>query len=182
MDDLRRAIRRLCRLGSILGIRVSLVDLLGIHMGQDDKSLIAEVSKQLRFDEGVRKTAYADHLGYLTIGVGRLIDAARPGAGLRDGEIEMLLRNDILDRITQLENRLPWFRDLDEPRQGVLINMAFQLGIEGLLGFKTTLSLIAKCQYYAASEQMLLSKWANQTPKRANRLAQQMKTGRWVLQ
>lgn len=151
-------------------------------MSQDDKSLITEVAKQLRYDEGVRRTAYADHLGYLTIGVGRLIDASRPGAGLRDGEIEMLLRNDILDRVTQLEKRLPWFNDLDEPRQGVLINMAFQLGVEGLMGFKTTLELIAKGQYAKAAEQMLKSKWANQTPKRANRLAEQMKTGKWVFQ
>lgn len=149
-------------------------------MNRDDKSLIAEVSKQLRYDEGVRKTAYADHLGYLTIGVGRLIDPTRVGAGLRDGEIEMLLRNDIMDRLGQLSKNLSWFDDLDEARQGVLINMAFQLGMSGLMGFKTTLDLVSRGMYDEASEQMLKSKWANQTPARAKRLAQQMKTGRWV--
>lgn len=148
-------------------------------MGDD---LISTAAAQLRYDEGVRKTAYKDHLGYLTIGVGRLIDASRAGAGLRDDEIEMLLRNDIMDRVSQLSKRIPWFNDLDEARQGVLVNMAFQLGTEGLMGFKTTLELIAKGQYVKAAEQMLKSKWANQTPKRANRLAEQMKTGKWVFQ
>ena len=142
--------------------------------------LISTVAAQLRYDEGVRKTAYKDHLGYLTIGVGRLIDASRAGAGLRDGEIEMLLRNDIMDRVSQLSKRLPWFNDLDEARQGVLLNMAFQLGVDGLMGFRTTLDLIGKGRYTEASEQMLKSKWASQTPARARRMSEQMKTGRWV--
>ena len=142
--------------------------------------LISAVAAQLRYDEGVRKTAYKDHLGYLTIGVGRLIDASRAGAGLRDGEIEMLLRNDIMDRVSQLSKRLPWFDALDEARQGVLVNMAFQLGIEGLMGFKTTLALISQGDYDQASQQMLKSKWASQTPARARRMSEQMKTGKWV--
>lgn len=145
-----------------------------------DDGLIAKSAAQLRYDEGVRKTAYADHLGYLTIGVGRLIDASRVGAGLRDGEIEMLLRNDIMDRLSQLSKRLSWFNELDEARQGVLVNMAFQLGVSGLMGFKTTLDLIGKGRYDEASEQMLKSRWAGQTPARAKRMAEQMKTGRWV--
>lgn len=138
------------------------------------------LARQLRGDEGVRKVAYQDHLGFWTIGVGRLIDDRKPGAGLRDGEIEMLLRNDIMDRVSQLSKRLPWFNDLDEARQGVLVNMAFQLGVDGLMGFRTTLDLIGKGRYTEASEQMLKSKWASQTPARAKRMAEQMKTGKWV--
>lgn len=144
--------------------------------------MIAEVAQQLRADEGFRRTVYQDHLGYWTIGVGRLVDPSKPGAGLRDGEIEMMLRNDIMDRVSQLSRRLSWFDALDEARQGVLVNMAFQLGIEGLMGFKTTLALISQGDYDQASQQMLKSKWASQTPARAARLAQQMKTGKWVHQ
>ena len=142
--------------------------------------MIAEVAQQLRADEGFRRTVYQDHLGYWTIGVGRLVDPSKPGAGLRDGEIEMMLRNDIMDRVSQLSKRLPWFNDLDEARQGVLVNMAFQLGVDGLMGFRTTLDLIGKGLYTEASEQMLKSKWASQTPARARRMSEQMKTGRWV--
>lgn len=143
---------------------------------------ISDITKQLRQDEGVKRTVYQDHLGYWTIGVGRLVDPSKPGAGLRDNEIDLMLRNDIMDRINQLSTRLPWFIKLDDVRQGVLINMAFQLGVEGLLGFVTTLDLIAKGKYAEAANQMLKSKWAKQTPERAARMAKQMITGKWVFQ
>ncbi len=144
--------------------------------------MIPEIVQQLKADEGMRPTAYKDHLGYLTIGVGRLIDSAKPGAGLRSSEIEMLLRNDVEDRIQTLSRVLPWFVDLDEARQGVLVNMAFQMGTNGLLGFKNTLALVEVGRYTEAASRMLESSWAKQTPARAARLSQQMKTGKWVFQ
>ena len=141
--------------------------------------MIEQLTAQLRRDEGTRATAYQDHLGFWTIGVGRLIDSRKPGAGLRPDEIDYLLKNDIADRMTALTKALPWFDRLDEARRGVLTNMAFQLGTAGLLGFKSTLALVAAGKYAEAAEQMLKSKWANQTPARAKRLAEQMKTGEW---
>lgn len=138
-----------------------------------------ELIRQLRGDEGVRAQAYKDHLGYLTIGVGRLIDERKPGAGLRGHEIDYLLRSDIDDRIEQLTRRLPWFQDLDDARRGVLINMAFQLGVDGLMGFKNTLALVERGEYQGAAENMLKSLWARQTPARAARMAEQMRTGEW---
>ena len=142
--------------------------------------MMEKLTAQLRRDEGTKATTYQDHLGYWTIGVGRLIDSRKPGAGLRPDEIDYLLRNDINDRVQALTKALPMlFPKLDEARQGVLVNMAFQLGTAGLLGFKSTLALIAAGKYAEAAEQMLNSKWATQTPARAKRLAEQMKTGEW---
>lgn len=142
--------------------------------------MIEKLTAQLRRDEGTRETAYQDHLGFWTIGVGRLIDSRKPGAGLRPDEIDYLLKNDIADRVQALTKALPMlFPKLDEARQGVLVNMAFQLGTAGLLGFKSTLALVAAGKYSEAAEQMLKSKWATQTPARAKRLAEQMKTGEW---
>ena len=141
--------------------------------------MIEQLTAQLRRDEGTKATAYQDHLGFLTIGVGRLIDSRKPGAGLRHDEIDYLLRNDISDRVHALKNALPWFERLDDERQGVLLNMAFQLGTDGLFGFKSTLALVAAGKYSEAAEQMLKSKWATQTPARAKRLAEQMQTGEW---
>ena len=141
--------------------------------------MIEKLTAQLRRDEGTKATAYQDHLGYWTIGVGRLIDSRKPGAGLRPDEIDYLLKNDIADRVQALTKALPWFDRLDEARRGVLLNMAFQLGTAGLLGFKSTLALIAAGKHAEAAEQMLKSKWAAQTPARAKRLAEQMKTGEW---
>jgi lysozyme len=139
----------------------------------------AELTRQLKGDEAVMAQAYKDHLGYLTIGVGRLIDARKPGSGLRPNEITFLLNNDIDDRIDQLTRRLSWFETLDSARQGVLLNMSFQMGVDGLMGFKNTLKMIEQGDYEAAAENMLNSLWAKQTPARANRMAEQMRTGQW---
>lgn len=139
----------------------------------------SELIKQLRTDEGVQPCVYFDHLGYSTIGVGRLVDRRKPGAGLRPDEITYLLNNDIDDRIEALTRRLPWFQTLDDARRGALLNMAFQLGVEGLMGFKNTLAMIQRGDYESASIAMLDSKWATQTPERAERIARQVKTGVW---
>lgn len=137
------------------------------------------LAKQLTIDEGVVSTAYKDSLGLLTIGIGRLIDPKVPGSGLRPDEIEYLFNNDLNDRIETLAKSIPWILDLDEARQGVLLNMSFQLGVSGLLKFKNTLELIRTGKYVEAATAMLQSLWAKQTPKRAVRLAKQMLTGEW---
>ena len=138
-----------------------------------------ELIRQLNNDEGRRACVYKDHLGFDTIGVGRLVDARKPGAGLRPIEIDFLLENDIDDRIDQLSKRLLWFNQLDDARKGALLNMAFQLGVDGLLGFKNTLRLIENGEYSQAADSMLKSKWATQTPARAARMAKQIETGVW---
>lgn len=139
----------------------------------------AELARQLRGDEDVRPCVYKDHLGFDTIAVGRLVDSRKPGAGLRPDEITYLLNNDIDDRINALSTRLPWFQNLDDARKGVLLNMAFQMGTDGLLGFKNTLALIRDGKYAEAADAMLQSKWATQTPARAKRMAEQMRSGKW---
>ena len=134
---------------------------------------------QLRRHEGEVLNAYQDHLGFWTIGVGRLIDK-RKGGGISKEESEMLLSNDVNKVVSELNTRLPWFNNLSDPRKAVLINMGFQLGIAGLMGFSKTLSLIENGRYAEAADQMLLSKWATQTPKRAVEMSEQMRTGQWV--
>lgn len=140
----------------------------------------AELIRQLRADEGERPCVYKDSLGLWTIGVGRLVDPSKPGAGLRSEEISFLLNNDVDDRIEALTRKLPWFQNLDDARRGVLLNMSFQLGVDGLLGFGNTLQLVMQGKYENAAHAMLQSLWAKQTPQRAQRLADQMRSGLWV--
>lgn len=137
-----------------------------------------ELTKQLRRDEGEVLSAYSDHLGYLTIGVGRMIDK-RKGGGITAEESAYLLSNDIDTRQAELLRRAPWMAQLDLARFGVLLNMAFQMGVDGLLGFKNTLAMVKAGDYEGAAAGMLHSKWATQTPARAQRLAKQMKSGVW---
>lgn len=141
-------------------------------MNDNDKLLIDELIR----DEGVVPHAYQDSLGYWTIGVGRLIDK-RKGGRLSTDEIEYLLMNDIDKFVAGLDAKLPWWRGLSPVRQRVMINMAFNLGINGLLGFKNTLEFIRTGQYDKAAAGMLKSKWATQVGKRANRLSDMMRVG-----
>lgn len=137
-----------------------------------------DIIEQLKRDEGCKLHAYHDHLGYLTIGIGRLIDL-RKGGGISQEEAEYLLQNDVQRVTRELIRSLPWFVELDDARKGVLLNMAFQMGIGGLLKFTQTLSLIKQGKYMSASNEMLDSTWARQTPVRAQRLSKQMATGMW---
>lgn len=137
-----------------------------------------DLKSQLIEFEGKVSHAYQDHLGYWTIGVGRLIDKAK-GGHLTDDEIDYLLENDIRRKRDEVHSALPWSKGLCEPRQAVLIGMAFQMGLKGLLGFTGTLAAARDERYAEAAEGMRQSKWAKQTPKRALRLAHQMETGEW---
>ena len=141
-------------------------------------SLIDRLTEQLRRDEGEVLHAYQDHLGYWTIGIGRLIDK-RKGGGISKDEAVYLLANDISKFTLALRARLPFYNRLDEARQGALANMAFQMGIEGLMGFKNTLAMIEDGDYEGAAAGMLNSLWAKQTPERAARIAEQVRTGEW---
>lgn len=137
-----------------------------------------KVAAMLDREEGRVRHAYKDQLGFLTIGVGRLIDK-RKGGGLSDAEIDMLLANDIKAKVAAAEE-YPWFDALDENRQAIVAGMIFQLGSEGFAEFRNTIRLIAAGDYAGAAEEMLNSKWARQTPARAERMAHIMETGDWL--
>lgn len=140
--------------------------------------MINDSYSQLKRDEGEVLHAYQDHLGFWTIGIGILIDK-RKGGGLRPEESQFIFRNRLKLLDAELSDRLPWIARLDPARRGVLINMAFQMGVAGLLGFKNTLAMVESGRYRDAAKGMLQSKWATQTPARANRLSRQMETGIW---
>ena len=136
------------------------------------------LADQLRREEGTVPHAYQDSLGLWTIGVGRLIDERR-GGGLSPDEVDYLLANDIKAKTHEVLTALPWVAKLSEPRQAVLIGMAFQMGTRGLLKFPRMLGSVEDGQYAEAAAEMLDSLWAKQTPERAARLAKQMETDTW---
>ena len=137
-----------------------------------------QLAEQLKRDEGLVLHAYNDSLGYCTIGYGRLIDN-RKGGGITQQEATYLLENDIRKVSAQINQEIPWAVKLDYPRFSVLCNMAFQMGIAGLLKFENTLKMIQSGDYEGAGKGMLNSLWATQTPERAARLAKQMLTGQF---
>jgi GH24 family phage-related lysozyme (muramidase) len=129
--------------------------------------------KQLRIDEGWKKKPYRDTVGKLTGGCGRNLD----DKGFRDSEIAFMLENDIDEVVADLDRALPWWREMSEARQDVLVNMCFNLGLPKLLGFKNTLASMQRGDYLAAAEGMKQSNWYRQVGARADRLIEIMKAG-----
>jgi lysozyme len=130
--------------------------------------------RQLRLHEGERLKPYRCTAGKLTIGVGRNLE----DRGITAAESAMLLANDIADMERELQRTLPWVARLDDVRQRVLLDMAFNLGIVGLLNFKKTLAAVEAGQYQQAATMMLDSRWAGQVGQRAERLSRMMATGK----
>jgi len=146
---------------------------LGSMAGTDtpDPELIAA----LKQDEGLRLKAYKDTVGVWTVGYGHAhVD---PGTMWTQQQAERALIEDVQAHNAKLAYRIPWITTLDPVRRRVLQNMAFNLGIDGLMGFKNTLEAVRTGRYNQASAGMLTSKWASQVKGRAVRLAHEMLTG-----
>jgi lysozyme len=132
-------------------------------------------SRMLKLHEGVRLKPYADTVGKMTIGVGRNLD----DKGITLEEADYLLSNDISAAWLSLVSRVECFSRLDTVRQSVLLDMAVNLGTDGLLKFRKTLVLVAGGKYAEAAVEMLDSEWARQVGHRAQRLSMMMRTGNW---
>lgn len=125
-------------------------------------------------DEGVRLKPYRCTEGRLTIGIGRNLD----DAGISLDEAYILLANDIERVHREAVENFAWFKSISTVRQDVVLAMIFQLGLDGFKEFKKTIQAIANGHFDRAADEMLSSLWARQTPKRAQKLAKRMRTGR----
>jgi len=138
--------------------------------------MVSDIVSQLRRDEAVRHFPYKDTKGKLTIGIGRNLVSK----GLSDSEINVLLVNDIMEFTDQLSAHLEWFKLLDEVRQGVLVNMCFNMGFAGLARFQLFLGHVQAGEWQSAKAEMLNTAWATEVGERATRLAEQIVTGQWM--
>lgn len=125
--------------------------------------------------EGLRLKPYRDTVGKLTIGVGRNLD----DRGITRDEALYMLENDIHIVEEELDQRIPWWRELDDVRQEVLLNMAFNLGVPKLMKFKNFLRALKEGNYAQAADEMLDSLWAQQVGRRAKELALAMRNGEY---
>lgn len=130
---------------------------------------LTNLEQDLESDEGFRAAVYKDSEGYWTIGIGTLVDA-RKGGGITLEEARYLLSNRLSAKFAEMDSKMAWWRQQPEPVQRALANMAYQMGVDGLLGFKNTLALIQAGKYAEAADNALKSKWAQQTPNRAKRV------------
>lgn len=129
------------------------------------------LAERIKKHEGLRLFPYEDSVGVLTIGYGHNLDQ-----GITREIAEAIFQRDL--EIAEVgASTVVGFSAMNEARQGVLIEMVFQLGTEGVHKFRRMLAAIKKRDYETASEEMLDSKWATQTPERAKTLANIMRNG-----
>jgi len=162
---------------------------MGIIGGQ--MSAIDKAMYQLRIDEGFRALAYRDSKHLLTIGYGRCLDT-NPltekelefiGHDCRERPItkvqaEVLLKTEVEKMHSEVLKALPWAKTLDDTRLSALVNLAFNMGVAGLLKFKKTLGYLEGHEYDNASKEVLNSQWKSDVgPHRSRRIAEMLRLG-----
>jgi len=132
--------------------------------------------EQLKIHEGFRSNVYTCSGGKKTVGYGRNLD----DVGLTVEESEMLLRNDVLTATTQVLNAFPWMSSWNDARSSAIINLTFNIGINGVKKFKNALSSMKENDFENGAFHLLDSKWAAQVGDRAIEIAEQIRTGKWA--
>lgn len=145
--------------------------------------MISNIKDQLIRDEGVRLFKYPDSRGFDTIGVGHNLDANPLPFDISEGitfaQASQILDDDLARVTSKLFADLPWLKDLDTVRQGIFLNMSFNMGVGGILEFHHDLADTQAGNYVKAAADMKASEWYTQVGARAQRLCQQMITGQW---
>ena len=135
-----------------------------------------DLIEQLKRHEGVKTHAYKDHLGYITVGVGRCLEDGI-GVGLSEDEIDYLLLNDIKRCSLELNTEFDWFSGLDAVRKDAMINWCFNVGLPRLKGFVKALAAMEAQDYGAAADEFFDSRWATQVGSRAVEVCAMIRTG-----
>ena len=127
---------------------------------------LEKLQSEIESDEGFMQYPYKDTRGYLTIGFGINLTTT----GITKEEARWITKNRLLAVHDALVDRLPVFKTLDENRQRALVNMAYNMGIDGLLKFKKMIAALEANDYEAAADEAGNSLWATQVGDRAKRL------------
>ena len=126
----------------------------------------------IKREEGYVGTVYKDHLGKDTIGYGFLVRDL-----WMDEDIASRLLERYLEKLAlEVNRRHPWVVEAPAVLRDVVYEMCYQLGVAGFSKFKKTVKLMIDGQYEDASTEMLDSLWARQTPERAKRLSDRVRS------
>lgn len=131
---------------------------------------------KLKEMEGLRLKPYLDTVGKTTIGYGRNLS----DVGISEHEAAILLNNDIERATAQCRATFDWFDALDATRQDAIVNLAFNMGINGLKGFSKMLDAISRQDWKQAALELADSKWAKQVgSNRRDDLMDALELGIW---
>jgi lysozyme len=91
-------------------------------------------------------------------------------------QCEAALEADVEKFECGLDTAMPWWREQEPLRQDCLLNIAFNIGVHGLMGFTTFLPLMKAGKYPHAALDLRGTAWFHQVGDRAERIAQQILT------
>ncbi len=141
---------------------------------------------QLIVEEGSPPRTYLDTKNILTGGIGHNLIAHpeagfdRVGVQVPDDVRSRWFRSDIQNSISDLDHHAPWWKQHDDVRQNVLLNLDFNMGWGGLSTFKNSLGAFAAKDYTRAAMGFKDSQWARDVgPIRSNRVCNMIATGQW---
>jgi lysozyme len=130
--------------------------------------------------EGYRNKVYLDTLGKRTVGVGHLCveDFWEDDKEYEEKFLMTILEHDLSTAIKGANELMAenGCMDMNEKAHEIIIEMIFQLGKTGVSKFKNMWKALSELNYVGASYEMLDSRWAKQTPNRANGMADTMKS------
>lgn len=126
-------------------------------------------------NEGYRQFAYSCSAGKQTIGIGFNLD----DVGLSAEESRVILSMRMTKVDSQLNQLIDGYEILGDVRKIALCDLAYQIGVNGLMKFKKSLALLESHEYEKAADEFLDSRWAKQTPVRAKKVTDMIRTGEW---
>ncbi len=130
------------------------------------------LKSRIKKNEGYSKHPYKDQLGYYTIGYGHLIRKNENyffTNKYNKKYFDKLFDFDF-NRALMLYYKFLHKKNHTKKDKELLIEMIFQLGIQGVLKFKKMLFFLNKKQKYMTCLEMIDSLWYKQTPKRVESL------------
>ena len=139
-----------------------------------------ELKEEIKLHEGFVPRTYADSLGKKTIGYGHLCVEPEQWDDDKEytkEELNVVFEKDFNEALKNAEH-LIGERSINDTAKEVIIEMVFQLGIGGVGKFKKMWSALDNEDYGEASFQMMDSLWAKQTPNRAEKLSQKMRSAK----
>jgi lysozyme len=135
------------------------------------------LEEQLIHDEGEALKMYQDVKGNWTIGIGHNL-STRPISKTACWQIfmdDIRIAKDDLDYLLDMYGVKKWV--LDPARFDALCNMSFCMGRKTLMGFKKMFGCLAIGDFDGAANEILDSTFGRKDTARANRIANQMRTG-----
>ena len=130
--------------------------------------------------EGYRNKVYLDTLGKRTVGVGHLCveDFWEDDKEYEEKFLMTILEHDLSSAIKGANDLMAenGCMDMNEKAHEIIIEMVFQLGKTGVSKFKNMWKALSGLDYSTAATEMLDSRWAKQTPNRANGMADIMRS------